>query len=73
MRSIANIAIVALLWLGGSIFLWWLSDLAYEVHWLLGLPVRISAILSSLFLVLAAIGLLVLAVKSKLGLSHNDD
>lgn len=35
---------------------WWVSELAYEVHWLLGAPVRIVAFILAVSVVLATIG-----------------
>lgn len=60
----AGIVIWWLLGVGFSIFLWWLSDVAYGAHWILGAPIRIGAVLSTLGVGLMAIGLLALFVQS---------
>lgn len=37
-------------------FMWWLSEQAYEVTWLLGFPIRIVAVLSAISVLFALIG-----------------
>lgn len=39
-----------------AVLVWWVSELAYEVHWVLGAPVRIVAFILVVSVVLATIG-----------------
>ena len=61
--------LIAGVWCGGVIFLWWLSDVAYGVHWILGFPLRLAAIGSLAMIVLAAPATVLEAGRSVMGKS----
>jgi len=75
--SFAGAGMIVLMLLGltayfaATAFVWWLSDLAYDIGWLLGLPIRLLGVfmfISFLFLVLGVLmqilAVIVVAVRS---------